>query len=356
MGDAAHRRAAGIAALSMAGVPPLLGYVGKEMLYEATLHAPQLSTVLTGAALFASLLFVAMSGIVGFRPFLGGMTGTPKEPHRKPVSMWGGAAVLAGGSLLFGLFPSWLDDALVSPAVGAALGQPTRVAMKLWHGFTPTLSLSALTLAMGLAVYASRNALRRLHAQWQPAFQEGPERAYSAGIEGVRVLAAVQTGFWQSGYLRYYLLMILLSGLGMSAYALLSQGELHGIKRWPEARFYEVALAMRILAATVTVSRSSSRVGAVAALGVVGYSIALIFVRFGAPDLAMTQFLIETLMVILFVLVLYHICRAQPDASTRPQHRERRFSGFPQLGYVGRDYRPALAGIGVYALLKLRLE
>jgi multicomponent Na+:H+ antiporter subunit A len=79
--------------------------------------------------------------------------------------------------------------------------------------------------------------------------------------------------------------------------------------RWSDWRFYEVGLAVLVLLATLTAVLSSSRLGAVAALGVVGYGIALLFILFGAPDLAMTQFLIETLMVILFVFVLYYLPR-----------------------------------------------
>ncbi len=98
--------------------------------------------------------------------------------------------------------------------------------------------------------------------------------------------------------------------MGLSAFALVTRG---GVIWSPEAnidvRFYEVLVGLLILAATVVAISSSSRLTSVAALGVVGYGVALIYTLFGAPDLAMTQFAIETLTVFLFVLVLYRLPR-----------------------------------------------
>jgi multicomponent Na+:H+ antiporter subunit A len=171
--------------------------------------------------------------------------------------------------------------------------------------------------------------------------------------------------------------------------------------RWSDIHFYELALAILILLATLMATFTSSRLGAVAALGVVGYSIALIFILFGAPDLAMTQFLIETLMVILFVLVFYFLPRfavlSPPRARLRdglvallagglmsvlvmiatsvqfqppisdyfaensvPLAHGRNIVNvilvdFRALDTLGEITVLAVAGVGVYALLKLRL-
>jgi multicomponent Na+:H+ antiporter subunit A len=92
-------------------------------------------------------------------------------------------------------------------------------------------------------------------------------------------------------------------------FPLLAWSEFALALRWSDIHFYELALVLLILLATLMATFTSSRLGAVAALGVVGYGIALIYILFGAPDLAMTQFLIETLMVILFVLVFYFLPR-----------------------------------------------
>jgi multicomponent Na+:H+ antiporter subunit A len=125
----------------------------------------------------------------------------------------------------------------------------------------------------------------------------------------LNALARTQTRLLQSGYLRFYLLMITLTTIGLVGYTLAYQNALNVLIAWPEMRLYEGMVAVLILLATLAAVLSSSRLAAVAALGVVGYGVALIYILFGAPDLAMTQFAIETLTVILFVLVLYRLPR-----------------------------------------------
>jgi multicomponent Na+:H+ antiporter subunit A len=103
---------------------------------------------------------------------------------------------------------------------------------------------------------------------------------------------------------------VLLAAIGLIGYTLLKDVALRGILSWPEGmRFYEWVIPIVIVAATLSAVRSRSRLAAVAALGVVGFGVAMIYILFGAPDLAMTQFAIETLTVIIFVLVLYRLPR-----------------------------------------------
>jgi multicomponent Na+:H+ antiporter subunit A len=122
-------------------------------------------------------------------------------------------------------------------------------------------------------------------------------------------LATAQTALLQSGYLRYYLITVLATMVGLGTYALLALVEAKLRLAWEESYFYEVALAGLLLIAAVATVRAQRRLAAVAALGVVGYGAAMVFILFGAPDLAMTQFAIETLTVILLVLVLYRLPR-----------------------------------------------
>ena len=137
----------------------------------------------------------------------------------------------------------------------------------------------------------------------------GAEDAYKLMLTVLNVVASGQTRILQSGYLRVYLLTIIGTTVLLVGYSLAS-GDVFALNlRWSDIQFYELALAILILLATLMATFTSSRLGAVAALGVVGYAIALVYILFGAPDLAMTQFLIETLMVILFVLIFYVLPR-----------------------------------------------
>jgi len=309
--------AAGLAALSMAGLPPLLGFINKELLYEANLQAPRAGTVITVAGVASNVLLVAAAAIAGIRPFFGRRKETPKEPHEAPVAFWLGPVILAALGLAIGLFPGTVATVFLSPAVSAIRAEPTVVKLALWHGVNPVLLLSILTLALGLALFLASAPLRRAAGAASPGLRAagrgilgwGPERWYELALKGLNVVARAQTRLLQSGYLRYYIVLVILTTVGLAGYSLVGTGSLG----WPpgglDIRFHEGLIAVLILLAALMAVFSRSRLAAVAALGVIGYSTALIYVLFGAPDLAMTQFALETLTVILFVLVLYRLPR-----------------------------------------------
>jgi multicomponent Na+:H+ antiporter subunit A len=301
---------AGVAALSMAGLPPLFGFIAKELSYEATLHAPAAGWI-TAAAVAANILLVAAAGLVGFRLFLGKAVPTPRPAHEAPPSLLLGPVALAGLSIGFGLWPGWGADGLVSAASTSVLGQSTSIHLALWHGLTPALALSAVTLACGIGFYAGRGQLRRAASWSEGTARWGPAGWYELALNGLNGLALGQTRLLQSGNLRYYLMITVATTVGLVGYALVGRGALTVAFSWSDLRFYEAGLAVLILFAILAAVLVKSRLAAIAALGVVGYGVSLIFILFAAPDLAMTQFLVETLTVILFVLVFYHLPESQ---------------------------------------------
>jgi multicomponent Na+:H+ antiporter subunit A len=298
--------AAGLAALSMAGVPPLFGFVAKELSYEATLNAPAAAWV-TAAAVLANALLVAAAGLAGLKPFLGKAPVSPRPTREAPPSLWLGPVLLAGLGVAFGLWPGSGAEALLAGAGGAVLGQPAGGRLALWHGPSPALALGAITLAAGAGAYAGRGLLRRVASRWEEAARWGPAGWYELALEGLNGLARGQTRLLQSGYLRHYLLITLAAAAGLTGYALVGRGAPAASLSWSDLRFYEAGLGALILLAVLAAVLIESRLAAIAALSVVGYGVALVFILFGAPDLAMTQFLVETLTVILFVLVYYHL-------------------------------------------------
>ena len=309
--------AAGIAALSMAGLPPLLGFISKELVYEAAL---QFRPWLTAAVVAAGLFTVFVAGVVGVGPFWGRAAETPKHPHEAPLNLWLGPVILAGLSLLVGLFPESVSGLLVGPAASAVIGQAANVKLALWHGINPALVLSAGTVMAGVGLYAGRNVVRRGLRQLEWAW--GPARAYTLALDGLNAVAHAQTRLLQNGYLRYYLLVTVLTTTAVGGFTLLRRGGLHWPVASPDARFYEIGLAALILLAALAAVASPSRLGAVAALGAAGYGVALIYLLFGAPDLAMTQFAIESLTVILFVLAFYHLPRFAQLSPPRSRARD----------------------------------
>jgi multicomponent Na+:H+ antiporter subunit A len=392
--------ASGLAALAMAGLPPFLGFIGKELVYEATRPAP----VLTTAVVVWSALTVAVAVISAVAPFVGSRLAPAHTRDEGPVTLWLGPLVLAVLGLVLGAWPGRLAQPLVEPAVGAVAPGPAEVSLALWHGVNPALALSAAGLLGGLAVSAAQGALRPALGAAGRILRWGPARGYDAALDGLNWTAAMQTRLLQSGYLRYYLLLIILAATVTGWYTLVRSGTAAGplLWNWGDARFYELVLAALTILAAVWAARSPSRLGAVASLGVTGYGVALIYFVFGAPDLAITQFLVETLTVILFVLAFYHLPRftvlSHPAARMRDvavalatgglmtvlilaaaatgapravsayyaQHSYLLAHGrnvvnvilvdFRALDTLGETVVLAVAGIGVYVLLKLRPE
>ncbi len=321
-----------IAAVSLAGFGPVISFIGKELLLEAVLQSEELGFVLVPVSVFAGALFVAVAAIVTIRPFFGTGKATPKHPHEAPPSMWLGPAVLAIAGLVLGVVPGILEQSIISPAVSAVLNQPEEVKLYLWHGINPALLLSILSVAGGVVLYLSWSALRRKTGWVEVALGWGPTRWYASSLKAVNRVARWQTQLLQNGYLRYYLLMVLLTTIGLVGYTFLSRVELLPPGGIGDFRLYEVGLAALILLSAIAVIFARSLLSAVVTLGIVGYGVALFYILYGAPDLAMTQVLVETLTVILFVFVFYHLPR------------------FTQLSTVGSRVRDALIAVTVGVL------
>jgi len=394
--------AAGLAALAMAGVPPLLGFINKEVLYETLLAAPTAATWLITSAVAANIFLVAAALLVGIHPFFAAKGSGDYSPHEPPINLWLGPLLLAGLGLLGGLFPGAVANWLVAPAATAMAGDAVKVKLVLWHGFNLVLLLSGVTLVGGLVLYRWHRPLHAASGWLDAVGRWGAEAGYQRALAGLNGLARGQTRLLQSGYLRYYLLIIILTTVGLAAYPLLRLTHLPGLGNWSDVRFYEVVIAGMILAGAVAAVVARSRLAAVAALGVVGYGVALIYILFSAPDLAMTQFAIETLTVILFVLVLYRLPRFATFTGRVERLRDMVVAGaagalmttiilianqrtpesqvaayfaeaslllakgrnvvnvilvdFRGLDTFGEITVLAIAAVGVYALLKLRLE
>jgi multicomponent Na+:H+ antiporter subunit A len=301
--------AAGLAALSMAGVPPWLGFIGKELIYEANLHAPMLANLLTGSAVAANMIMVAVAGIVGYHVFFGPVTETARRGHEAPLLMWTAPLLLAGLGLLTGLVPGLIAKPLITPAVQAVLAEPIETKLALWHGVNPALILSGVTLLGGWLIYMGRNWLRNGADRLMIFEKIGPKELYEQGLRGLDNLAAWQTRILQAGYLRYYVIIIVLTTIALVGSTLIVKYGLFINTDLSDVRPYELALAVVMLLAAWVAVTSSSRLAVVSALSVVGYGLTLNYILFGAPDLAMTQISIDTLTLILLVLILYRLPR-----------------------------------------------
>ena len=301
--------AAVLAGLSMAGLPPLFGFIGKELLYGATLEAPLAADVLTAVALSTNALLVVSSAMVGFLPFFGQKKEIVERVHEPGIDMWVGPALLAGLGIAIGLLPNIVAALWVSPAVSAVTREAVVVELALMHGLTVQLLLSVVTFCFGVAMFVRRKKLLTLAIRFSPYLKWGPSKVYGLAVDGINTIAHLTTRFLQSGHLHLYILtMVVVIVVGVGFSLIHYDGGINPTD-WADIRFHEWVLVLVMLAATVAVVRASSRLFAIISLGVLGYSVVLFYILYGAPDLAMTQFSIDTLTVILLAMVIYRLPR-----------------------------------------------
>ncbi len=299
---------AATAAMSMAGFPLFLGFIGKEIMYTGALTEEMFPVFATTAAVLSNALMAAVAGIIVIRPFLGHPQQTPKAPHEAPVGMWLGPAAIGALGLIFGIFPDWVGRWLVQPAVSAFHPTVEQVQLKLFHGFNEPLLLSILTLALGSCVYLVRRPIRGWLADRMARLPVTGDRLYEMGMAATAQTAAGLTRFIQNGSLHRYLLTIIgVFTLATAGAWILNATTPPGPLRMPVLPMAQWLLVALMAAAVGVVIAARSRILAICALGVIGSGAALIFLVYGAPDLALTQLLVETLTLIIVAVVLLRL-------------------------------------------------
>jgi multicomponent Na+:H+ antiporter subunit A len=296
-----------LAGLSMAGLPPLFGFIAKELTYKAKLGVPAGEFILPTAAVVANILTVAAAGLVTLRPFVGSSP-RPRSPHRLAPALVLGTVVLGVASLAFGVAADTVARPLVETAASGILGQTPEVELALWYGFNPALALSVVTVVGGVIAYLRADTLRRGLHRLDPLLRRGPEAGYGAALAGLVRVAEVQTrvlaGGSLSGGLRTVLsVAAVLLWVGILRAGLVGPDTLV----LPRAGILDWLLVGVVIVEAVAAVRARSRLGSAAALGAMGFAVALLYVRVGGPDLALTQFLVETLIVLVLVLVIQRL-------------------------------------------------
>ncbi|MCC7452296.1 MAG: DUF4040 domain-containing protein, partial [Anaerolineae bacterium] len=286
-----------LAGLSMAGLPPLFGFVAKETQIETLLHSP-LATVTLAIVVLSAMLTVAMALIFIWDIFFA--LPHSNHHHAHPVSrgMVFGPGLLAAGSLLAGLNLNALVVPVLLPIVQHG-DEPLH--LSLFSGFNTPFILSVIALVGGFAVFQTR----RYWLGWRwPALPTGRDM-YQAVIGGVERIADIALRS-QGGKLRYYLTAILVSVSLLMATAGLTHvgGGSIAIQLQSSADVLKIVLLALSLLATFASIVFKRHLLAALSLGVAGYSVGGIFLLEPAPDVALVQFLVETLGTVLVIVML----------------------------------------------------
>ncbi|WP_236687822.1 hydrogen gas-evolving membrane-bound hydrogenase subunit E [Jannaschia aquimarina] len=308
--------AAIVAGASMAGLPPLFGFLGKEYLYDAALEQDVLSRGgvlwVAGCAFAASALMVAAAGIVAWRPFVGPKAETPVKPHEGPWGMWIGPLILAALGVAFGVIPS-LSTIVLEPAATAVMGAPVPVELKLWAGVTPALILSLITFATGFLLYWKHRAIRRGLGR----LRDRADPAWDGIMDGVAGGSKWLAKTVQAGSLRTYIFITFLTLAAVLLTTIWRTGALPSAPPLDDLRLKHWSILIFITAGAAVAAVTNSRMTAIAALGTVGVGVALVFIIFGAPDVAITQLLIEVLQVVLVAVAMLKLPHMKPDVVSR---------------------------------------
>lgn len=302
--------AAGLAGLSMAGMPLLAGFAAKEFIYEAALFSDGSVWLLTLLLLAGNVAFVVVAQQMTLRIFAGAPLRF-ESFHAPAIPLWLAALAPAALGLALGLRPD-VTATLAGAAARAIYGAPVTIQLfVLPDSVTPMLLLSALTIVAGVLLYRRRLQLEPWLHWLDQGPRLGPERAFRRLVDWLPRFAERVTALQQNGRLRSYVLWIVGTWLLLLAltWTLRSApgAPANLLARLADLRFHELILVLVILAGLASAMLANTLMTLIVSLGVVGFGTAMVFILFGAPDLAMTQFSIETLGVILFVLVLYRL-------------------------------------------------
>ncbi|CAH0344614.1 Na+/H+ antiporter subunit A [Bacillus sp. CECT 9360] len=319
-----------IGALSMAGVPPFNGFLSKEMFFAAMILVTEMDlfnldtwgVLLPVIAWTGSIFTFIYSLIIAFKPFTGVFRPEmlEKKPHEAPIGMLIPPVILASLVIIFGLFPNLLASSIIEPVVAAI--QPGlaknefHVHISPWHGFEPELFMTIGVIIFGVLLYLTLDKWNKIYGILPDRFSLN--RFYDALIKGVEKVSLSITKLFMTGYIRTYLVYIFLFFILSLGFTLFWKDAFaFDSENTAAIGIYELILATIIAVGAIAILFAKSRLTSIIILGAVGYMVSIFFVLFRAPDLALTQLVIETISVALFLLCFYHL----PKLPSRKEER-----------------------------------
>ncbi|WP_274424920.1 putative monovalent cation/H+ antiporter subunit A [Chelativorans sp. YIM 93263] len=305
--------AAVLAALSMGGLPPFFGFLAKEEIYAGLATGAGWGILLTVVALIGNALMFAIGFAVGLKPFTGARVETPKTPHEGPILLWLGPLVLAVSGLVSALLSEGSHHLISSPMASAVYGEPVSIHISVIPHIGMPLLLSVITVALGILAYMSLARGRAAMTSTLAAIGWGPDRGFDQAIRGLIRSSYSVTGVIQSGRLDNYVTTVFTVLIAALFVPMLVFDELPAIPTFSPLHFYEWAVLAVAFIGLGAVVWARDRLTAIVSLGIQGFAVALIFMLLGAPDLSFTQFMVETLAVVILALVMTRLRLSPTD-------------------------------------------
>lgn len=317
-----------IGSASMAGLPPFNGFLSKEMFFTATLKVTELNifSLETFGLLFPIIAWIASvftfvyCTIIVVRTFLGKVQPErlEKPPHEAPIGMLISPFILVGFVIGIFVFPNILGQYILKPAMASIY--PTFPSMSeltpkiyAWHGIlAPELWMTIGVAIVGVTLY-------RTLKKWRPIYRAFPEK-YTFNAIYERVIGASEsvsgnmTSRYMNGNMTYYFMYIYIFFVAVVAgYFLLSDAFSWDPLKDSSINSYELILVFIMVFAAIAILFSNGRITSVLLNGVLGYSVAFFFVIFRAPDLALTQLVVESVTTALFLISFKFLPELRPE-------------------------------------------
>ena len=317
-----------IGAFSMAGLPPFSGFLSKEMFFTGMLNAFRHGSgwliVLPVLAWVASVFTFVYCMILVFKTFTG--PGDPKlldkTAHEASPGMLISPIVLALLIIAFFFMPNALAAAVLQPSMHslfpsfAARGLP-EVHVSHWHGWSVELFMTIGVVIAGIWLFKHL-------ARWEGIFEQLPRKftlntAFEQGLIGMEFASSRITRAYMTGNVRHYLLYLFGFLVLMLAGVLLARpGTIWDLSQDAPIHLYEYVLGLALVASALYMLFTTSRISSIVALSAVGYLIALFFINFRAPDLALTQLVVETISTGLFLLCFHFLPKMKKELARLP--------------------------------------
>ena len=300
--------AVALAAFSNAGLPPFFGFIAKEFKYAGLIELGVVGWITTAVMILTNALLLTAAGLVFVRAFLGREGRYPRHPHEVSLPMWIGPMLLAFGGFVFGAFNNIAEIWLIDAAVQAVARDAVDVKLYLWGGLTPAVAASLLTVSLGVFFYLQRTRVRRRLSLWRVLWRVSGDMIWDRLLKRIFAFATGVADRFQHGSLRQHISLLVLAITGFTLVGVVSALAAGGGIRWPiPASPLSVAGTVGCVLAVAGAAAAAvmrGRVALVATLGASGLGLALFFLAANAPDVAITQLMVETLTVIFLALVL----------------------------------------------------
>lgn len=322
-----------VASLALAGVPPLNGFISKEMFFTASvaLHpvlegvpgGQWLTNVFPVLAVVGSVLTFVYSLKISHGVFYKRGRGefTPESGVRisePPAKLWIAPALLAAGAIVFGVAPGVVDAPVVASATNAVLGRPEAEALALWHGLNVPLLMSVGVIVVGALLYVNDDgvgqALKRIPTRFNV------NALYDWSLDALTTVSEFVEARLLTGFTRDYVAYLLGFLLVLLGFTVFRTGPFPVQLDWPPEgtlQWAELLFAALIAGITMSLPFVRTRVAAVISLGAVGTSLVMLWTLFGAPDLALSMLVVETVGLLLFLLVFVYLPRLKRDVFPR---------------------------------------